>query len=132
MFAAIRSTGVSSLAMVLASTTLTLTMGTGTSTAAVAAPQSATMASAGVTLHDGHISMRHVFHHGSVTFTIRNAGTVPHGFAIAGRGVSARSAFLNPGGSTTLTVKLHRGRYSVWCPVDGHRFMGMWTWIGVR
>ncbi|MFI6600186.1 hypothetical protein ACIBHX_28415 [Nonomuraea sp. NPDC050536] len=130
MFAANRLAG-ASLAMVLASTTLTLTMGTGT--AAVAASQSAARASATVRLVDGHIGLsQRIFHHGSVTFTIRNAGTVVHGFAIAGRGVSARSSFLRPGGSTTLTVRLHRGRYAVWCPVDGHRFMGMWTWIGVR
>ncbi|MEV0201218.1 hypothetical protein [Nonomuraea sp. NPDC050691] len=69
---------------------------------------------------------------GAYTFRLRNAGHAPHGLSIKGPKVSATSAVIMPGGSTTLSVKLRKGTYHLWCPVDQHRQHGMATTIRVR
>ena len=61
---------------------------------------------------------------GDVTFVVHNDGTVEHNFAIPS--LSARTANLKPGETTTLVVKnLSEGDLAVLCEVVGHDAAGM-------
>jgi len=64
---------------------------------------------------------------GAVTFEVANAGTIPHGFEIEGRGIERETPLIQPGRSASLTVTLRPGRYEVYCPVggDSHKNLGM-------
>ena len=69
---------------------------------------------------------------GTYTFKVADKGQTTHALEIDGPGVSDRkSSAVSPGGSTSLTVKLQKGTYEVYCPVDGHRGLGMDTKITV-
>src|SRR3954447_17234700 len=58
---------------------------------------------------------------GTVTFTIRNTGKVAHALAISGPGVKMkRTASIAPGKTGTLTIKLRKGSFSMWCPLGRH------------
>jgi plastocyanin len=62
---------------------------------------------------------------GTVTFSVKNAGTMPHNFAIQGNGVDHRTAPLMPGETTSLTVDLQPGIYTYRCTVHFHYILGM-------
>ncbi|HEV7459386.1 MAG TPA: plastocyanin/azurin family copper-binding protein [Solirubrobacteraceae bacterium] len=66
---------------------------------------------------------------GAVTITARNNGKVTHAIEVAGGGPGgkdAKSASISPGASTTLAVDLKPGKTYTWyCPIDGHRGLGM-------
>ena len=64
---------------------------------------------------------------GSVTIKLSNPGSSgsPHGIAITGHGVKKVGKTVNPGKSTKITVKLKAGKYTYYCPVPGHRQLGM-------
>ncbi|HWC74004.1 MAG TPA: cupredoxin domain-containing protein [Gemmatimonadales bacterium] len=64
---------------------------------------------------------------GSVTFAVRNAGSIPHAFEIEGQGIEKETTTIQPGDSATLTVTLKPGTYEVYCPVgnDSHKKLGM-------
>ena len=70
---------------------------------------------------------------GTVTFTITNAGTIPHAFEVEGRGVERETDVIQPDSTTTLTLTLSPGTYDVYCPVgeDSHRKLGMETHLEV-
>ncbi len=69
---------------------------------------------------------------GTYSFQITNNGTITHAFAIEGNGVEAKSQHIQPGQSATLTVKLSKkGSYDVYCPIDGHRTLGMQAKLSV-
>jgi len=70
---------------------------------------------------------------GRVTFTITNAGSIPHAFEVEARGMERETALIQPGATATLTVTLTPGRYEVYCPVggDSHKKMGMETHLQV-
>ncbi len=69
---------------------------------------------------------------GTYTFKVMNRGQATHALEIDGPGVEDRkSATVSPGQSTSLTVKLRKGSYEVYCPVDGHKGLGMDTRITV-
>lgn len=69
---------------------------------------------------------------GTYTFTIDNKGGTTHALEIDGPGLTnSRSDDVAPGASTSLTVTLQKGTYNVFCPVDGHRGLGMQTTITV-
>jgi uncharacterized cupredoxin-like copper-binding protein len=59
--------------------------------------------------------------HGSVTFTVKNAGKLPHDFKIGGK----KTPLLNPGKSAKLTVTLKAGKAPYSCTVAGHAAAGM-------
>jgi uncharacterized cupredoxin-like copper-binding protein len=59
--------------------------------------------------------------HGSVTFTLKNAGSVGHDFKIGGK----KTAVIGPGKSAKLTVTLKAGKQAYSCTVPGHAAAGM-------
>jgi len=63
---------------------------------------------------------------GTVTFEVKNAGTIGHALEVEGNGVEEKTSTISPGSSAKLTVDLSQnGTYEVYCPIDGHRAMGM-------
>ncbi len=64
---------------------------------------------------------------GSVTFTVTNAGTIPHAFEVEGQGIEQETTVIQPGSSATLTLTLKPGTYEAYCPVgnDSHKKLGM-------
>ena len=61
--------------------------------------------------------------HGSVTFTVKNGGAVPHDFKIAGK----KTKLLNAGQSAKLTVTFSKaGKFKYLCTVPSHETLGMW------
>ena len=63
---------------------------------------------------------------GTVTFDVTNAGTIDHALEVEGNGVEEKTSTISPGSSAKLTVDLSKaGSYEVYCPIDGHRSMGM-------
>src|SRR5438105_362037 len=64
---------------------------------------------------------------GFVTFTVMNAGSIPHALEVEGEGIEQETAVIQPGAHTTLTLTLKPGTYEVYCPVgeDSHKKLGM-------
>jgi plastocyanin len=63
---------------------------------------------------------------GTYTFKGVNKGTIGHALELEGQGVEGRTATISPGSSATLTVHLSKaGSYELYCPIDGHKGMGM-------
>jgi plastocyanin len=64
---------------------------------------------------------------GKVTIQMMNPGSSgsPHGIALTGKGVSKKGKIVNPGKTTHVTVTLKKGKYTFYCPVPGHRHLGM-------
>lgn len=64
---------------------------------------------------------------GSYTFVDTNDGTIAHGLALEGGGLSAATpdASYAPGASETFTLDLVPGTYEIFCPVPGHKQAGM-------
>jgi uncharacterized cupredoxin-like copper-binding protein len=62
----------------------------------------------------------------TVTFDATNAGKIDHALEIEGNGVEQKIGSISPGSSGKLTVTLSKnGTYQLYCPIDGHRAMGM-------
>lgn len=59
--------------------------------------------------------------HGTVVFTVKNAGKLGHDFKIGGK----KTAVLGPGKSAKLTVTLKAGKAAYSCTVPGHASAGM-------
>jgi plastocyanin len=64
---------------------------------------------------------------GVVTFTVTNAGSIPHAFEVEGQGIEKETDVIQPGSRATLTLTLKPGTYEVYCPVgqDSHMKLGM-------
>ncbi len=64
---------------------------------------------------------------GDVTITLDNGSgnSMPHGIAIEGNGVDKDGQVVQPGGTSTVTVRLKPGRYTFYCPVGDHEQEGM-------
>jgi uncharacterized cupredoxin-like copper-binding protein len=62
---------------------------------------------------------------GSVTFTVANDGGVTHSLEVEGNGVEEETDDISAGQSAKLTVDLQPGTYEIYCPIDGHRDLGM-------
>jgi uncharacterized cupredoxin-like copper-binding protein len=59
---------------------------------------------------------------GTVTFQIKNTGTIPHDLAVVG---GPKTPLIQPKGTGTLTVKLKPGTTELYCSVPGHKAAGM-------
>ncbi|MGH8834950.1 MAG: plastocyanin/azurin family copper-binding protein [Actinomycetes bacterium] len=69
---------------------------------------------------------------GTYTFVAENAGNTTHALEIEGPGIEEQETdTLSPGDSGQLTVDLQAGTYELYCPVGGHRGLGMETEITV-
>jgi plastocyanin len=62
---------------------------------------------------------------GEVSIDLTNDGESPHAIEVEGNGVEEASETINGGDSTTLTVDLDEGTYTIYCPVGDHRDRGM-------
>jgi hypothetical protein len=84
-----------------------------------------------VTEKEYHLTLsRRTFRPGRVTFVVHNKGKMAHSLAIRGPGVSKRiRGKIRPGGSRTFVVRLSKGTYKLYCPVDSHASLGMRTTI---
>jgi len=65
--------------------------------------------------------------HGRVTIVMSNpsGSGLTHGIAVEGKGVDKDGKKVRPGKKSTVTVSLKKGKYTFYCPVDGHRAAGM-------
>jgi uncharacterized cupredoxin-like copper-binding protein len=63
---------------------------------------------------------------GAYAFKAVNDGTTAHALAVGGNGVDSKISEIDPGKSSTLKVTLPKnGTYEIYCPVDGHKALGM-------
>ena len=63
---------------------------------------------------------------GAYDFRVTNNGTIAHALEIQGNGVEKKIGDIQPGASATLRVILNKnGSYELYCPIDGHRGLGM-------
>jgi uncharacterized cupredoxin-like copper-binding protein len=76
---------------------------------------------------DFHIKLSKTsFSPGKYKFTAVNAGQVTHALEITGPGLSApHTGNFQPGQKSSLTVTLKKGAYDIFCPVPGHKALGM-------
>jgi plastocyanin len=62
---------------------------------------------------------------GKVTITMDNPSDIPHAVAIEGNGVDVDGNTVGKGGVSTVAANLKPGKYTFYCPVDGHKDAGM-------
>jgi uncharacterized cupredoxin-like copper-binding protein len=62
---------------------------------------------------------------GTYTLHVTNDGKTDHALEVEGNGVEEETETIAPGKSADLTVELKEGDYEVYCPIDGHRKLGM-------
>ena len=63
---------------------------------------------------------------GTYTFVVTNSGQAPHALEIDGHGIEEETDTIEAGGKAELTVEItEAGEYEIYCPVAGHRDMGM-------
>jgi uncharacterized cupredoxin-like copper-binding protein len=66
------------------------------------------------------------FSPGKYTFVAQNKSKTTHALAITGPGLkNATTPDIAPGKSLDLKVTLKSGKYDVFCPVPGHKALGM-------
>jgi uncharacterized cupredoxin-like copper-binding protein len=62
---------------------------------------------------------------GTLKVVAKNAGKMEHALEIEGKGVEKRTPNIKPGKTATLTASLKPGSYQMYCPIDGHKQLGM-------
>ncbi len=64
---------------------------------------------------------------GVYTFNAINDGTISHALELTGNGIDRHTTDLafGPGHSEGLSVTLKPGTYQFFCPIDGHRGLGV-------
>jgi plastocyanin len=62
---------------------------------------------------------------GKVTITMDNPSPVQHAVSIEGNGVDVDGNTVGKGGVSKVTANLKPGKYTFYCPVDGHEAAGM-------
>jgi uncharacterized cupredoxin-like copper-binding protein len=63
---------------------------------------------------------------GKVSIALANKGQTTHAIEIENvNGKDVKSKIIQPGQATALRVDLKPGKYEFYCPVDGHKQMGM-------
>jgi uncharacterized cupredoxin-like copper-binding protein len=69
---------------------------------------------------------RSSFTPGTYTFVADNAGKITHALSVDGPGVEdARTQNIQGGQSSTVTVTFKKGSYELYCPIPGHKQLGM-------
>ena len=58
---------------------------------------------------------------GKITLRMSNPASFPHAIAVG----SHKGRQVGKGGTSTVTVTLKKGTYTFYCPVPGHRAVGM-------
>ena len=69
---------------------------------------------------------------GNVTITMANPSPVQHAIAVEGSGIDKKGQTVSMNGKSTVTVSLKAGKYTFYCPVDGHRQAGMQGTLTVK
>ena len=71
---------------------------------------------------------------GKVTLKMRNPSSLhlEHSISIRGNGVSKKGRVVQPGGTSTVSARLKKGRYTFYCHVKGHEENGMKGRLVVR
>lgn len=70
---------------------------------------------------------------GEVTFDVSNDGAVTHALEVEGPSEEQKTDDIAPGDSAQLTVDLSKpGQYEFYCPIDGHKDLGMKGEITVK
>jgi plastocyanin len=88
----------------------------------------ATAQAVNVTLSEWKVGLdRDTVPAGSLTFRVKNSGTMTHGFYVRGEGVAKGSREIPAGQETALTVTLKPGTYELYCPLSDltHKMAGM-------
>jgi uncharacterized cupredoxin-like copper-binding protein len=62
---------------------------------------------------------------GTYTLHVTNNGKTQHALEVEGQGVEDETDTIQPGASADLKVELNNGEYELYCPIDGHRKLGM-------
>lgn len=96
--------------------------------ALVAAASAARAQSVPVTLSEWKLEMpRDTVRAGSVTFRVKNTGTMIHAFHVEGQGLDKETPQIPVGQSLSLTVTLKPGTYEIYCPMSelSHKKVGM-------
>jgi uncharacterized cupredoxin-like copper-binding protein len=63
---------------------------------------------------------------GATTFMVTNAGTMEHNFEVESQDLEKKfDSNLKPGETKNLQVDLAPGKYTVYCPVENHKALGM-------
>ena len=100
--------------------------GQGEIKAAAAKPDAAKGSEVEVKVKEYTIEMTTSVGAGPTTFKVTNTGKVTHGFEIEGNGIEKEiKPMLKQGKSGSLRVDLKPGTYKVYCPVKGHKMLGM-------
>jgi uncharacterized cupredoxin-like copper-binding protein len=94
-----------------------------------AAPASASTSTTSVKAieTDFHIALSKTsFKAGHYVFDAVNKGQTTHALMITGPGIKmAMTKDIQPGQSATLAVTLKKGAYDIFCPIPGHKALGM-------
>jgi uncharacterized cupredoxin-like copper-binding protein len=63
---------------------------------------------------------------GTVTITVKNSGKVTHALAVVTPAGVVKTGPIAPGATATLNVNAAKaGKYTFYCPIPGHRMLGM-------
>lgn len=77
-----------------------------------------------VTLSEWKVDMaRDTVRAGSVTFRVKNEGSMIHGFHVEGQGLDEETRQIPTGQSASLTVILKPGTYQLYCPMSDQSHM---------
>jgi uncharacterized cupredoxin-like copper-binding protein len=68
----------------------------------------------------------------TIVMTNPKGSGLTHGVEVEGKGIEKRSKNVGPGHTTRVTVRLKKGKYAFYCPVDGHKAAGMKGTIVVK
>jgi uncharacterized cupredoxin-like copper-binding protein len=76
---------------------------------------------------DFHIALsKKTFAPGKYTFEAINKGQTTHALEITGSGLkNAKTKDITPGQTAKLTVTFKKGPYDIFCPIPGHKALGM-------
>jgi len=63
---------------------------------------------------------------GPLTFEIVNRGRLPHTFRVEDEKLRVEQSTLKPGARATVTARLPRGRYRMFCAIANHEELGLY------